>query len=138
MRVGAFQHSSITKDIKSAILTLRLFSSGETWLDFAFGETFTQVGGIWANCMARDRNTTDDTVYIVSGMEQWMKSPELLRRMSKSGSVGHDLEKEWHVLAQHKRTNPVDSFITDIFVFDSTSGSLEEVILGIRYTPVSM
>lgn len=132
------QHTNITKDNELATLTVRLFSSVESRLDFALGEIFTQVGGIWANCMARDRNTTDDIVYIISGMEQWMRSPELLRRMSKEGSLGCDPETEWHVLAQHKSTNPVDSFLTDIFVFDPTSGSLEEVILGIRYTPVSM
>ncbi|EFQ34124.1 beta-ketoacyl synthase domain-containing protein [Colletotrichum graminicola] len=112
--------------------------SGETWLDFALGETFTQVGGIWANCMGRDRNTSGDAVYIIAAMEQWVKSPELLRRISRGDFVGHDSEREWHVLAQHKRTNPGDSFLTDIFVFDSNSGSLEEVILGVRYTPVSI
>jgi hypothetical protein len=113
--------------------------SGESWLDFALAEVFAQVGGIWANCLARDRRTTDDTVYLCSGIEQWMRSPDMLRKMS-DGFHDHDhqKEKEWHVLAQHKRTKPGDSFITDIFVFDSTSGSLEEVILGIGYTPVSM
>ncbi|KDN68948.1 putative beta-ketoacyl synthase domain-containing protein [Colletotrichum sublineola] len=112
--------------------------SGETWLDFSLGESFTQVGGIWANCMARDRSRSGDAVYIITAMEQWMRSPELLPKISKGDFVGHDSEREWHVLAQHKRTNSVDSFITDLFVFDSISGSLEEVILGVRYTPVSI
>ena len=80
----------------------------------------------------------DDTVYIISGMEQWMRSPAVLRRMSDRDSDSLDQEKEWHVLAQHKRTSPGESFITDIFVFDSASGSLEEVLLGVQYTPVSM
>ena len=111
--------------------------SGDSWLDFALSEAFAQVGGIWANRMAPDRLITDDTVYIASEIEQWMRSPNILRQMSQ-GLYDYDQKKEWHILAQHKRTKPGDSFITDIFVFDSAYGSLEEVILGIRYTPVSM
>ena len=88
--------------------------------------------------MARDRRVADDIVYIISGMEQWMRSPAELRRMSDGDFDSLDQEKEWHILAQHKHTSPGESFITDIFVFDSVSGSLEEVLLGIRYTPVSM
>ena len=111
--------------------------SGKSWLDFALTETFTQVGGIWANIMARNRRTTDDTVYMSSGIEQWMMSPDVLRKMSE-GSYDHDRQREWHVLAQHKQNNPGDSFTTDIFIFESASRSLEEIILGIQYTPVSM
>lgn len=111
--------------------------SGASSLDFALGETFAQVGVIWANCMARVRRTGDDTAYITSRIEQWTRSPDVLRKMSE-GIYDYDYQKEWHVLAQHKRTRPGDSFITDIFVFEAESGSLEEVILGIQYTPVSM
>ena len=111
--------------------------SGDSWLDSALGEAFAQVGSIWANCMAQNRRTTDGTVYIASGIEQWMKSPEVLQKMDE-GSHDDANQKEWHVLAQHKLVNPGDSFITDIFVFDPASGLLEEVILGIQYTPVLM
>ncbi|KAJ5787111.1 hypothetical protein N7457_002101 [Penicillium paradoxum] len=108
--------------------------SSESRMDFALSETFTQVGSIWANCMAPIRRTLPDTVYVICGIEQWMKSPTTLK--SLSDAPYDDQLKEWHVLAQHKRTDG-DAFITDIFVFESTSGSLEEVIIGIRYAPLS-
>lgn len=106
---------------------------GESWLDSALSETFTQVGSIWVNCMAQARQNLDDHVYMISAIEQWMKSPSTLTRLEK-GSHDNN-QSEWHVLAQHKRID--DAFITDIFVFDATSGSLEEVILGVKYSPVS-
>lgn len=108
--------------------------SSESWLDFALSETFTQVGSIWANCLAPNRRAPRDTVYMACEIEQWMKSPSILRKLNES--THNDKPKEWHVLAQHQRTDE-NAFITDIFVFDSASGSLEEVILGIRYAPVS-
>ena len=111
--------------------------SSDSWLDFALCEAFTQVGGIWANCMAQDRRTADGTIYIASGIEQWMRSPEMLRKIDE-GSYDYDKQTEWHVLANHKLINPGGSFITDIFVFDSESGSLEEVVLGVKYTPISL
>ncbi|KAF4962499.1 hypothetical protein FSARC_9422 [Fusarium sarcochroum] len=112
--------------------------SRQARLDFGFGESFIEVGSIWSNCMAQGRDTSGDVVYTVSGIEQWMKSPDLLGRINNNSSGGPDSSQEWHVLAQHKRTESKDSFLTDIFVFDSTSRSLEEVILGIQFTPVSM
>jgi acyl transferase domain-containing protein len=121
---------------ESAGRVIRRRSSG-SWLDFALAEAFAQVGAIWANCMAGDRRTADDTIHVGTSIEQWTRSPDVLRRMSE-GAYQYDQPEEWHVLAQHKRIQPGDSYITDIFVFDAASGSLEEVILGIRYTPIPM
>lgn len=111
--------------------------SSKSFVDFALGEVFTQVGGIWANCMARDLRNTKNSIYMATGIEQWSKSSDVLRKFNQ-GFYDHDPEIEWDVLAQHKRNKLDDSFTTDIFVFDATSGDLEEVILGIRYTPVSL
>jgi hypothetical protein len=87
--------------------------------------------------MARDRLVSNDTVYVISGMEQWMRSPDSLRKMSNGGYYDRDHAKEWHVLAQHKINSAGKSFTTDVFVFESASGSLEEVILGVQYMPFS-
>lgn len=102
--------------------------------DYALSETFAQVGNIWANCMSPIRRNVHDTVYIASGIEQWMKSPRILQELCNSPRS--DQPSEWYVLAQHKQIDG-DAIVSDIFVFDSASGSLEEVFLGIRYTPVS-
>ncbi|KAK1250816.1 hypothetical protein MKX07_005371 [Trichoderma sp. CBMAI-0711] len=112
--------------------------SGKLFVDFALGEVFTQVGSIWANCMAQhQRNTRNKGIYVATGLEQWSKSPKVLQKFNQ-GLYDNDPEIEWHVLAQHKRNTSDDSFTTDIFVFDAASGDLEEVILGIKYAPVSL
>ncbi|OQE32953.1 hypothetical protein PENFLA_c001G01385 [Penicillium flavigenum] len=109
--------------------------SRDSWLDFALGETFSQVGSIWVNCLAPGRNTADGTVYIADGIEQWMRSPSLLRKISEGSYT--DYQSEWQVFATHKRTEG-DTFITDIFVFDSASRLLEEALLGVKFSARSM
>lgn len=109
--------------------------SRDSWLDFALGETFSQVGSIWVNCLAPGRNTADDTVYIADGIEQWMRSPSLLRKISEGSYADH--QSEWQILATHKRTEG-DTFITDIFVFDSASRLLDEALLGVKFSARSM
>ncbi|EAQ83182.1 hypothetical protein CHGG_09586 [Chaetomium globosum CBS 148.51] len=94
--------------------------------DPTLADAFEQVGSIWANCMARDRPTS---IYLVSEMEQWIRSPDL------ESPRDVDSQGEWDILAQHKRL-PSGDFLTDIFVFGSASQSLEEVMLGIRYKSV--
>jgi acyl transferase domain-containing protein len=95
--------------------------------DPAFADAFEQVGSIWANCMARERLTTDESsIYLISEVEQWIQSPDL----EKSRAL--DNQEQWDVLAQHKRLDSGD-FLTDIFVFDPASGSLQMAMLGIRY-----
>ncbi|KAL6891182.1 polyketide synthase [Trichoderma longibrachiatum] len=112
--------------------------SGKSFIDFALGEVFTQVGGIWANCMAQhQRNSRNKSIYVATEIEQWSKSPSVLRKFNQ-GFYDNDPEIEWHVLAQHKRNASDGSFTTDIFVFDAASGDLEEVILGIRYAPLPL
>ncbi|KAK2608938.1 hypothetical protein QQS21_002514 [Conoideocrella luteorostrata] len=106
--------------------------SDDSWLDFALCDAFTQVAGIWVNCMSQNHCSIDDTIYLVTGIEQWMRSPEL-----PQGTLGaRGRQKEWQVLAQHKHIKSDSSFISDIFVFDSESGLLEEVIIGVQYSPV--
>ena len=51
-------------------------NTGDTWLDTQLLDCFSQVGGIWVNCMT-DRAPTD--MFIASGFEQWVRSPSLER-----------------------------------------------------------
>jgi acyl transferase domain-containing protein/SAM-dependent methyltransferase/acyl carrier protein len=101
--------------------------SGETWLDPLLGDCFSQVGGIWVNCMA-NQSTAD--MFIASGFEKWFRSPKLLQ--------GNRFAEQdvWHVLAHHDCAASGSAFLTDIFIFDAATGALAEVILGINYTRV--
>ena len=98
--------------------------SGKTWLDTCLADCFSQVGGIWVNCMT-DRAPTD--MFIFNGFEQWIRSPKICNQDTRP-SV-------WDVFAYH--SHPSDkAYVTDIFVFDSTNGALMEVILGINFIKV--
>ena len=101
--------------------------SGESWLDPFLGDCFSQVGGIWVNCMA-DKSPGD--MYIANGFELWARPPKVSR-------ATRDCPPEvWHIYAHHNRASSANAFLSDIFVFDAATGSLHEVILGINYTKV--
>ncbi|XXH01490.1 hypothetical protein Hte_007850 [Hypoxylon texense] len=106
--------------------------SGETWLDAFLGDCFSQVGGIWVNCIA---NESDKDLYIANGFEQWMRSPKVLKH---EGGGPYDQQEEWHVLAHHNLAASGNAYVTDIFIFDASTGDLVEVILGINYAKVPM
>nr|QNC49737.1 Hfaza1A [Hypoxylon fragiforme] len=106
--------------------------SGETWLDPFLGDCFSQVGGIWVNCIA---NQSSKDMYIANGFEQWMRSPKILKY---EGGGPYDEQEEWHVLANHKESACGNAFVTDIFIFDANNGDLVEVILGVNYAKVPL
>lgn len=99
--------------------------TGETWLDTHFSDCFSQVGGIWVNCMT-DRAVTD--MFIANGFEQWVRSPKYAEQDSQPSI--------WDVFAVHHRESD-RAYTTDIFIFDSIKGTLMEVILGINYAKVA-
>ncbi|KAL3474050.1 hypothetical protein BJX99DRAFT_260752 [Aspergillus californicus] len=100
--------------------------SSETWLDVALSECFMQTGGIWVSCMT-DRSPDD--VFIAAGLEQWMRNPKLANAPANEGP------ELWHILARHQRVS-ARMYVTDVFVFDSTTGMLTEVILGTKFSRV--
>lgn len=98
--------------------------AGETWLDAHLADCFSQVGGIWVNCMT-DCKLED--MYIAVGFEKWIRSP--------SFSVDGNPSGVWDVLAKHHRQSEKD-YVSDILIFDANTGALSEVILGINYHKV--
>ena len=99
--------------------------TGDTWLDTHLSDCFSQVGGIWVNCMT-DRSPTD--MFIANGFQRWIRSPNFAK---------HDRSlSSWDVFARHHHESD-KAYITDIFIFDPTNGALTEVILGINYAKVS-
>ncbi|KAL4748903.1 hypothetical protein BDW72DRAFT_195345 [Aspergillus terricola var. indicus] len=100
--------------------------SHETWLDVPLSECFMQTGGIWVSCMT-DRSPDD--VFIATGCELWMRSPNLADAREK-GEEGPEM---WHVLARHSRVSD-KVYLTDVFVFDSRTGALTEVIMGTKFS----
>jgi acyl transferase domain-containing protein/thioester reductase-like protein/acyl carrier protein/SAM-dependent methyltransferase len=99
--------------------------AGTTWLDADLSDCFSQVGGIWVNCMS---GKGAEEMYIANGFEKWARSPKLLRNSSRPES--------WDVFSSHNRQGS-DAFLTDIFIFDPRNGALVECILGVNFAKVS-
>ncbi|RAL07612.1 ketoacyl-synt-domain-containing protein [Aspergillus homomorphus CBS 101889] len=100
--------------------------AGKSWLDMHLSDCFAQVGGIWVNCMT-DLPSSD--MYIANGLEHWVRSPKM---ESRYGQV-----ETWDVVAHHEYIEEEKAYMTDVFVFDSATGALAEIMLGIKYTRVS-
>ncbi|KAK1248838.1 hypothetical protein MKX08_007058 [Trichoderma sp. CBMAI-0020] len=100
--------------------------AGKTWLDTHLSDCFSQVGGIWVNCMT-DSDPAD--MFIANGFDQWMRSPDAASGKSDARP------KVWDVFASHHRASE-KAYVTDIFIFDATSGQMTEAILGINYHKV--
>ncbi|KAH7133939.1 hypothetical protein EDB81DRAFT_695655 [Dactylonectria macrodidyma] len=100
---------------------------GDTWLDVPLSDSFSQVGGIWVNCMT-DCSPSD--MFIATGCDMSMRSP---RVSTQYGPEGPDT---WHVFARHTRETD-KLYMTDVFVFEASSGMLCEVMLGIQYARVA-
>lgn len=99
--------------------------SGETWLDTHLSDCFSQVGGIWVNCMT---SHAPGDMYIASGCQLVMRSPNI-----RSDSSRPDV---WDILACHHQVSD-KAYTTDVFVFDGSSGQLVEIMLGINYARVA-
>ncbi|OJK00165.1 hypothetical protein ASPACDRAFT_118141, partial [Aspergillus aculeatus ATCC 16872] len=100
--------------------------AGESWLDMHLSDCFAQVGGIWVNCMT-DLHPSE--MYIANGLERWLRSPKMGSRYSQI--------EAWDVIARHHHLEDEKAYMTDVFVFDSATGELAEIMLGIKYTRVS-
>jgi acyl transferase domain-containing protein/nucleoside-diphosphate-sugar epimerase/acyl carrier protein/SAM-dependent methyltransferase len=99
---------------------------GETWLDPLLSDAFSQVGGIWVNCMTEKQ---PGDMFIATGFEKWMRSPDV--------QADYPRPAVWDVFAYHQEIAAENSYLTDIFIFDSTNGKLVEVILGVNYHKVA-
>ncbi|KAF9768315.1 hypothetical protein IL306_014406 [Fusarium sp. DS 682] len=100
--------------------------SGQTWLDVPLSDSFSQVGGIWVNCMT-DCDPAD--MFIATGCELSMRSP------SVDPDIDH-AQESWHVFARHTRQSE-KLWMSDLFIFNASTGSLREVMLGIQYARVA-
>ncbi|THC94912.1 hypothetical protein EYZ11_005595 [Aspergillus tanneri] len=113
----------VSKGNQSAGYVVKKYNP-ESWLDGHLADSFCQVGGIYVNCMT-DRAPAD--MFIANGIEQWIRSPRLRQQDPRPES--------YHVLATHHRPSE-KAFLTDVFAFDSSTGALVEVILGISYVKI--
>lgn len=97
--------------------------------DPCLADAFCQMGGIWTNCLMTDEDHNDDTIYLASGIDRWIRAPGLRR------------PDEFHILAIHSPIQaPGDDrqqWVTDVFVLDAVSGVLLDVILGLAYVRTS-
>ena len=98
-----------------------------TWFDQLRGEHISQIGGIWVNCMT-DHRASD--IFLGAEIEMWMVSPDWANRL---------LPDQCDVFARHQRNEETGDYTSDSFVFDSASGDLVEVLLGVQFirTPIA-
>lgn len=97
-----------------------------SWLDVPLSDSFSQVGGLWVNAMT---DVPADEMYIATGCELSMRSP----RHTLAARAETDV---WHVYARHSPQGD-KAFMTDLFVFDPSTGQLVEVMLGVQYGRVA-
>jgi acyl transferase domain-containing protein/thioester reductase-like protein/SAM-dependent methyltransferase/acyl carrier protein len=100
---------------------------GETWLDVPLSDSFSQVGGLYINCMT-DKPAND--MFIATGCEMSIRSPRIAK-LDKQ-----DLPDSWHVLARHHRQSE-KMYTSDVFVFNAANGMLTEVMIGITFARVA-
>ncbi|KAL8382486.1 hypothetical protein RB595_006323 [Gaeumannomyces hyphopodioides] len=122
----------VGKGLESAGRVIKRHDGG-TWLGAHISDCFSQVGGIWVNCMT---DCKPGDMYIATGFEQWMRSPEWATVAARLGGDGQQPPAIWDVLARHEKSSE-NAYLTDIFVFESEGGRLTEAILGINYHRVS-
>ncbi|KAJ6443691.1 Conidial yellow pigment biosynthesis polyketide synthase [Purpureocillium lavendulum] len=99
--------------------------SGATWVDVTLDDSFSQIAGIWVNCMT---DAGADDVYIANGIEMSMRSPRGL-------GGARSARDTWDIYVRNTRQS--EGYLSDVFVFDAGSGELVEVMLGIRYSRTS-
>ncbi|KAJ5140775.1 hypothetical protein N7448_004183 [Penicillium atrosanguineum] len=100
--------------------------SGKTMIDTLLDDSFSQVGGMWVNCMT---DTAPGDMYIATGIDLTMRSPRRVISTARS-------QENWHVYGRNTRQSETD-YLSDVFVFDAATGELAEVMLGIHYSRIS-
>lgn len=101
---------------------------GGTWLDVPKADAYGQVAGMYVNLLT-DIPASD--MFVATGLELVMRAP---KRQTPTDGREHG-PAVWHVLARHARQNE-KSYVTDVFIFDSETGALAEVILGLKYVRI--
>ncbi|TVY85269.1 Citrinin polyketide synthase [Lachnellula suecica] len=95
----------------------------KTVLSVGLADTFCQVAGIFLNCMT---DCGDGDMYLSNRVDQWIRSP----------TVPQDSRpKFWDVYCRHHSPSEKE-YVSDIFVFDSSSGDLVWVVLGLHFVKV--
>ncbi|QMW39273.1 hypothetical protein G4B11_002553 [Aspergillus flavus] len=97
----------------------------QTILSVGLADTFCQVAGIYLNCMAE---CEDGKMYLSNRVERWIRSPNVPLDSRPN---------QWEVHAIHNRPSP-KAYVSDLFVFDSATGKLVWVIIGLHFVEVSI
>ena len=102
--------------------------TGDTWLDVPKADSYGQVAGMYVNLLT---DIPPSDMFVATGLELVMRSPKV-----QTITDGHEHGPSvWHVLALHARQNE-KAYVTDVFIFDASTGVLAEVILGLKYVRI--
>lgn len=96
----------------------------ETWLDSVLTDCFCQVAGIFVNLMTQKTALTENGIFVCDKIDRWMRASKI---NSKELSLS-----SWEVFAIHDKKSETN-YVSDVFAFDSSDGSLIEVVSGINY-----
>jgi acyl transferase domain-containing protein/thioester reductase-like protein/SAM-dependent methyltransferase/acyl carrier protein len=96
----------------------------ETWLDSVLTDCFCQVAGIFVNLMTEKTELTETGIFVCDKIDRWMRASKI---NSKELSLS-----SWEVFAIHDKKSDTN-YVSDVFAFDSSDGSLIEVVSGINY-----
>jgi acyl transferase domain-containing protein/thioester reductase-like protein/acyl carrier protein len=108
-----------------------------SWFQPCVADTFAQTAGMWLNCLAPDLER--DQLFVFNGFDQWVRAP------SDSQSIGSECLQStktapsrpavMHILATQHRTSSKTA-VSDVFVFDASTGRMFEAVLGIGWSKV--
>lgn len=116
----------VARGEQESAATVSLASPPASWHYFAMTDCFCQVAGIFINVMTE---RSSDEMFISDRIDQVLPSPN-------QGIVGKAPTASFDVYACHQQPSDQE-FVSDVFVFDSVTGALVMVILGIHYRKVS-
>ncbi|KAF2993117.1 t1pks [Neopestalotiopsis sp. 37M] len=116
----------VARGEQESAATISLASPRASWHDFAMMDCFCQVAGIFINVMTE---RSGDEMFISDRIDQVLPSPN-------QGIVAKAPPASFDVYACHQQPSD-EELVSDVFVFDSVTGALVMVILGIHYRKVS-
>ncbi|KXT00016.1 hypothetical protein AC578_4863 [Pseudocercospora eumusae] len=126
VRYAEDEYKALTKIVakgnESAARIVRMKSSDD--LHVGLCDAFCQVAGLFTNCMA---DCNDDEMCLNNGTEHWIGSAEI---PGEPGTV-------YEAYARHHKQSE-SQWLSDIFVFEATSGRLLAIIFGMSFVKLKI
>jgi len=97
------------------------------WVSVGSADSFCQVASHFINLIARQ---SEKDAFISDHIEKWIRPPSSRLQSASNQKV------PWEVYVCYSRLSE-KQYMSDVFIFDSDTGELVEIILGTRYEKIS-